>query len=160
MNYLTAKKNVKDRAGTKYNGKRLQLIQKLVLGMYNPKDENGDVEKRTVKKKVTTMCGWIGVQQRHLRNLLDSIDEVTVTDWDNGTITYTMNLGPLKDVATLADHTKRQKKASNAARAKRAQQCRAEKRESVTNFLATMIGAAVASGIVPHTIFGGKHDQD
>lgn len=128
MNYQEVRKLVKERAGTKYRGTQLHLLQKLTNTLYTEREE-ADVEHTVVDRKVSTMCGWIGVSDRQLRNLLKGLGEVTVVRWHNGVISYTMTFDKLKDLETLRAHTKRKSADQRADRAQRARARRAELRE-------------------------------
>lgn len=124
MNYQRAREIVKERAGAKYRGTALQLIQKLTNGLYDPNDDKSAVEDRVGLKKITTMCGWVGVQDRQLRRLLEEIEEVTVISWQNGRVKYRMNLETLESVEKLADKTKRERKERDARRTEKATETR------------------------------------
>jgi hypothetical protein len=124
MKYQQVKKLVKERAGTKYRGTQLHLLQKLANTLYTEKEEN-DVEKVVLDRKVSTMCGWVGVGDRQLRNLLKGIAEVTVVRWQDGVISYTMCFDTLKDVETLKSRTKRKAADGRADRAQRGREERA-----------------------------------
>lgn len=125
MTYEQVKEIVKQRAGTKYRGTALQLVQKLANGLYQ-RDPDVNVEKIEVTKKVSTICGWVGVEERQLRRLLEDIEEVTIVEWADRKITYRMCFDAMRKVETLAEHTKRQKRQKNAARAQAATEARRE----------------------------------
>jgi hypothetical protein len=127
MNYQQAKLLVKERAGTKYRGTCLHLLQRLTNSLYSEKDAEGDVEKRVISKRAATMCGWLGVGEKQLSRLLEEIEEVHTLSRADGTIKYTMNFEPLKGIQKTADLTKRQKKERNADRAAQARDARGQK---------------------------------
>ena len=52
MIYQEAKKLVKERGASKYNGSSLRLLEKMVGGLYRPDKENAPIENVRVTKRV------------------------------------------------------------------------------------------------------------
>jgi hypothetical protein len=128
--YQGAKALLKEKAPGKYRGTKLLLLQKMTNSLYNPNDDSGDVEKRMVSKKVTTVCGWVGITDRQLRAVLPEIEEVTIVSRNPGTITYTLNFEPLKSAEKQGDKKKRQQREQNAKRTTKARAKRADIRRA------------------------------
>jgi hypothetical protein len=130
MTYQQAKELVKERAASKYRGTALHLLQKLTNSLYSEQDKNADVEKKVVSKKAATMCGWLGIGDKQLGRLLDEVEEVHIVSRENGTVTYTMKLQPLKSAEKTITQAKRLKKERNADRTKKARDQRKVLREA------------------------------
>jgi hypothetical protein len=149
MTYQEAKKLVKERAGSKYTGTRLRLLEKMVTAFYNPKRENDTIENVKVTKRKATLYFWAGVQDKQLSRVLASMDEVQVISRKNGAVTFTLSLEGLKELPKTTEVVKRRARDKNATRAAKATKKRTEIREQRTNALASCIAVAIASGMVP-----------
>jgi hypothetical protein len=126
MTYKEAKDLIRARAGSKYRGTKLLLLQKITASFYNPNAPNENIEAVEKSKKVSTILGWISVNDRQLLNILDDIEEIVVLRREDHTLHYKINLQPLKASEKVFERQKREKrergvKRTAAARAKRAE---------------------------------------
>lgn len=131
MNYKAAKQLVKERAGSKYSGRQLLLLQKLTDSLYTP-DGDADIDGKLVRRKVVTIQGWLaGVSDRQLRTIIGQVEEIRVVSRVDGVLTVALNLALLnkaENTAQLATRVNKQRRADRAtkARAQRAEQRRAQ----------------------------------
>jgi hypothetical protein len=96
LNYRDAVSLVKERAVVKYGGKQGLLLTYLVERLFPGKNKNKDIsyiERRIKVSKLQSKLNFIS--ERHLRRLLDDLNDVVTLDWNDGVITYKVNLGPL-----------------------------------------------------------------
>lgn len=128
MTYQEARKVVKERGATKYQGKKFILLLKLAESLYRKTDEDGPVAGRTATKRIETIKGWLGgISDRQLNRLLKAIEELMFTR-DDGELTYTINFEPLLNLEKSLEVAKRQESAKNKTRAEKARNGREEKR--------------------------------
>jgi hypothetical protein len=130
MDYMEAKQLVKERAGSKYANSGLHLLERMVRGLYKPNKENAPIENVRVTKRVTTLCLWGGVKTRQLHNVLKSLAEVEIVSRKNGSITYTLDLEPLKGLPKTVDVVRSRDKEHKADRAGKARTQRRKNRQT------------------------------
>jgi hypothetical protein len=129
LTFKEARKLVKERGTSKYQGNRFILLQRMTESFYRKNHEDGPVEGRTVTKNIETVKGWVGgISDRQLNRLLNSIEEL---EWNrnDGKLTYTINFDPLLGLEKSVEVAKRDEDAKNAKRASKARDARARKRQ-------------------------------
>jgi hypothetical protein len=128
MTYKEAKKLVKERAGSKYEGTRLRLLERMVGATYNPNKPEADIENIRVSKGKATLCFWAGVQMQQMLRALAGLDEVTVVSRKNNNITFTLNLDGLIELPKTSEMVRNREKQKKADRAEKARLKRAANR--------------------------------
>lgn len=151
MTYDEAKKLAEKAAPLLYHGSALVLLQFLVKKAYKGKKFADDITQPVTRTK-QTLRRAIGVEERQLYNVLDTLKDVVAYDGHDNKITYTLNLEPLTKLDPEAIEAEKEKRIRDS-RTARAREKRAENRGNAKNALAVMIAAGVASGMVPEKIF-------
>jgi hypothetical protein len=99
---------IKEKAGSKYQGKPLQLLTMLVKGYSgkNPKYKDKDIDGSDVPAltrlvvNLSLKLGGIGPDQ--LRNIIKSVDEIELVKWADGRVH--LRLRNLEALKRLPDH--------------------------------------------------------
>jgi hypothetical protein len=153
---------IKNKAGSKYSGKPLQLLTMLVRGYSgkNPKfggNKDGvypDIDDKGIPpltRLVVNLCAKLGgIGPDQLRNVIKSVDEIEVVKWANGRIHFRLRnldaLALLPDFQKVIDakHKARRAYQTEIARKRRAEiQRKANGQRAMTALLGLLYFRAV-----------------
>ena len=140
---------IKNKAGSKYSGKPLQLLTMLVRGYSgkNPKFGGKDIDGTDIpplNRLVVNLCAKLGgIGPDQLRNVIKSVDEIEVVKWANGRIHFRLRnldaLALLPDFQKVIDakHKARRAYQTEIARKRRAE---IQRRENGQRAMTALLG--------------------
>jgi hypothetical protein len=136
MTFREAKQLVQERAGSKYTGTPLRLLERMTGALYNKTNPEADVTNVRVERTRNQLCLWARVEKKQLARALALLkDEVQTISNRNGKVTFTLNLESMKELpktAQVARNKVKQQKADRAAKA-RAQRSNNQKANRVSD---------------------------
>jgi hypothetical protein len=159
ITWKEASKLLQDAAPFKYRGSALNILTKLFKMTYHRTID--DPQRRITGKGISPVMRAGHVRERQFHESLEQLKLGGILDYERngGKIDFQINFTPL---AELDPHTEREKaaKQSRERRTEWARNTRAEKRTRLHDVIALMIAGAVASKILPQSIFEKRTEPD